>query len=94
MLSSKNQTMERRQFIRKSILGSSLLLAVGLENTSSGITAKNLEFSLPKLPFGYDALEPHIDKATMEIHHAKHHEAYIKNLNKEVAANSALDIEL
>lgn len=38
-------------------------------------------FSLPKLPYAYDALEPFIDKATMEIHHDKHHQTYVNNLN-------------
>ena len=37
---------------------------------------------LPKLPYAFDALEPHIDKQTMETHHGKHHQAYITNLNK------------
>lgn len=41
-----------------------------------------MAFSLPALPYAPDALEPHIDKATMEIHHGKHHNAYVTNLNK------------
>ena len=41
-----------------------------------------MSFSLPALPYATDALEPHIDKATMEIHHGKHHNAYVTNLNK------------
>lgn len=40
------------------------------------------KFTLPALPYSYDALEPHIDKLTMEIHHSKHHQAYVNNLNK------------
>src|SRR5712692_2175292 len=41
-----------------------------------------MPFSLPPLPYSSDALEPHIDKMTMEIHHGKHHNAYVTNLNK------------
>ena len=41
---------------------------------------------LPKLPFPYDALEPHIDARTMEIHYTKHHQAYVTNLNKALEA--------
>jgi len=41
-----------------------------------------MPFTLPALPYAHDALEPHIDKLTMEIHHGKHHNAYVTNLNK------------
>jgi Fe-Mn family superoxide dismutase len=50
-----------------------------------------MPFTLPALPYAHDALEPHIDKMTMEIHHGKHHNAYVTNLNKalESAPNLA-----
>ena len=44
-----------------------------------------MAFELPALSYSTDALEPHIDKATMEIHHGKHHQAYVDNLNKALA---------
>ncbi len=44
-----------------------------------------MAFELPKLPYAYDALEPHIDARTMEIHHTKHHNAYTTNLNAAIA---------
>jgi Fe-Mn family superoxide dismutase len=49
-----------------------------------------MPFTLPALPYATDALEPHIDKMTMEIHHGKHHNAYVTNLNK--ALESAPDL--
>lgn len=49
-----------------------------------------MAFELPKLPYAYDALEPHIDAKTMEIHHSKHHQAYTTNLN---AAIEGTDLE-
>jgi Fe-Mn family superoxide dismutase len=50
-----------------------------------------MAFTLPPLPYAPDALEPHIDKATMEIHHDKHHGAYVNNLNK--ALESAPELQ-
>ena len=43
-----------------------------------------MSFTLPNLPYAHDALEPHVDKMTMEIHHGKHHATYVTNLNKAV----------
>lgn len=47
-----------------------------------------MSFELPKLPYEYTALEPHIDARTMEIHHSKHHNAYTTNLNNAIAGTS------
>ena len=44
-----------------------------------------MSFQLPKLPYAYDALEPHIDARTMEIHHSKHHNGYTTNINNALA---------
>jgi Fe-Mn family superoxide dismutase len=48
-----------------------------------------MAFELPKLPYAYNALEPHIDARTMEIHYTKHHQAYVTNLNNAVAGTDA-----
>ena len=48
-----------------------------------------MAFELPKLPYAYTALEPHIDAKTMEIHHSKHHNAYVTNLNAAIANTDA-----
>ncbi|MGE7605524.1 superoxide dismutase SodA [Peribacillus frigoritolerans] len=49
-----------------------------------------MAFELPQLPYAYDALEPHIDKETMNIHHTKHHNTYVTNLNNALEGNQEL----
>jgi superoxide dismutase, Fe-Mn family len=49
-----------------------------------------MAFELPQLPYAYDALEPHIDKETMNIHHTKHHNTYVTNLNNALQGNEEL----
>lgn len=49
-----------------------------------------MTYKLPELPYAYDALEPHFDKETMNIHHTKHHNAYVTNLNNALEGNEEL----
>ncbi|MBE1553745.1 superoxide dismutase [Sporosarcina limicola] len=49
-----------------------------------------MAYQLPELPYAYDALEPHFDKETMNIHHTKHHNAYITNVNNALEGNEEL----
>ncbi len=53
-----------------------------------------MTFVLPALPYASDALEPHIDKMTMEIHHGKHHQAYVDNLNKALAGTDGANASI
>lgn len=67
-----------------------------MENETTTLSEiKNKQFELSVLPYAYDALEPFIDKMTMEVHHDKHHAGYVNNLNKalEVFENIPSDIE-
>ena len=50
-----------------------------------------MPYTLPALPYAYNALEPHIDARTMEIHHTKHHQAYINNVNTALADSPLLN---
>jgi Fe-Mn family superoxide dismutase len=53
-----------------------------------------MSFELPKLTYEYTALEPHIDARTMEIHHSKHHQAYVTNLNNALAGTDAENLSI
>jgi len=85
------------QWNRREMLGSLGTLAVAggwLGLTADEVRAQDApaagstprEYTLPKLDYAYDALEPHIDAATMQLHHSKHHDGYVKGLNKALAA--------
>ena len=69
--------MKRAEFLQKSLMlaGASVVLPSFAAPLADS-------FSLPALPYAFDALEPHIDRLTMEIHHDRHHKAYVDNLNK------------
>ena len=88
--------MKRRNFIKTIPLSISLATVtselVSQTSTNTIFQTKNtnniMAFELPALPYAFNALDPHIDAKTMEIHHGKHHNAYVTNLNNAVAADA------
>ena len=82
----------RRDFI--ALTAAAALAGVGNSSAQAPASAPAAPagpFILDPLPYAKDALEPHIDTLTMEIHHGKHHKAYVDNLNKAVAASPGLE---
>ncbi|MEO1512331.1 MAG: superoxide dismutase, partial [Planctomycetota bacterium] len=89
-----NDLMDRRTALLGlgGLAGAGTLLAGGsasasvLSQPSLGFDRATGEYALPELPYAYDALEPHLDAQTMEIHHARHHAGYVRGLNRAVRA--------
>jgi Fe-Mn family superoxide dismutase len=77
--------MKRTQFLK--FMGAGLLLS----SFRSRQINENTGYTLPALPYAFDALEPHIDKLTMEIHHDKHLQAYVTNLNNAIKDKPELE---
>lgn len=82
----KKSNKSRRTFIKNSALlaiaGAGLRFGSDAGLTDTILLQEEVAYKLPPLPYTSAALEPHIDKQTMEIHHGKHHKAYVDNLNK------------
>lgn len=79
--------MTRRQALKTTALvaAATATLPGTIAQTTPAAAPGSGPFTLPSLPYAFDALEPHLDARTMEIHHDKHHAAYVANLNKAVA---------
>jgi len=80
-----NEHLTRRDLLRKLGLGAAAITARPLNRVMAAageaLEERPAEFTLPPLPYAYDALEPYLDARTMEIHHGKHHQAYVNSLN-------------
>jgi Fe-Mn family superoxide dismutase len=83
--------MTRREAIKTTVVGTAACaVALSELNVFHASAQTAVPFELPPLPYAFDALEPHIDARTMEIHHDKHHAGYVRKLNEAVAATPAL----
>jgi len=75
----------RRDFLKTTGFTVAALAGVGCAAGTRTEGEQTMPFELPKLPYPFEALEPHLDATTMQIHHGKHHQAYVDNLNKALA---------
>lgn len=82
--------MNKREFLKRTFLASSgMLLMSRLDTVATSVSIlEDVPFPQPALGYAYNALEPHIDAQTMEIHYSKHHAAYTKNFNAAVIENN------
>ena len=82
--------MKRIKFLQSSLafLGGGFLISSFKMKDIQGVFIENAPFNLPSLPYAFEALEPHIDRMTMEIHHDRHHNAYVTNLNAAVTGTA------
>src|SRR5438045_9198040 len=94
----ENNINKRRQFLKNAailsaagLISPAFLNGSSVESFISPLASVDDFFSLPMLGYGYDALEPHIDTTTMQIHHSRHHQAYVTNLNNAVKQNNISD---
>jgi len=76
-----NQPISRRDMLKQLGLGAAAVVAGPILRARADVITPEPLATLPRLPYAYDALEPHLDARTMEIHHTKHHQAYVNGLN-------------
>ncbi|MGF1584936.1 MAG: superoxide dismutase [Bacteroidales bacterium] len=95
--------MNKRTFLKTSLMGLGGIFAAPVisgtvyasdGNSSDRTYNQEGKFTLPSLPYDYDALEPHIDARTMEIHHSRHHAGYVNNLNNALQGLGGSDKSL
>lgn len=91
------KSKSRREFLKKSALlalGSVAARIPGSNLMAENVFSSSTAFELPPLPYAPDALEPFIDTQTMQIHHGKHHKAYVDNLNKALSNSGSTGASL
>lgn len=89
----RQNDVDRRDFFRLSgtaLVAGSVAATIGSATALAQTQAAAASYTLPALPYGFDALEPVIDEQTMRIHHGKHHQGYVNNLNAAIAEHADL----